>query len=184
MRSPHHQFRIALAGLFAALAFVLGRMPRPPGVECVTFSVFVAGYVGGAFVGGVCGAILTILQITFGGGANIILAMAQLVGFSTAGAAGHWVAGRPPSFGVLGLTGVALTVWYELLVNLALIPGSGLSAYQIFAAGALFSLAHILNNAVVFGVGRYLLFALERHPAFAAFRRSCALEAGAGLKPV
>ncbi|MBI3892048.1 MAG: hypothetical protein HY303_11030 [Candidatus Wallbacteria bacterium] len=184
MRSPHRQFRIALTGLFAALAFVLGRMPHPPGVECVTFAVFVAGYVGGAFVGGVSGAILAILQITFGGGANPLLATAQLIGFSTVGAAGHFVGRRRLLPGAMGLLGAALTAWYQLLVNLSLIPGSGLPAWEIFAAGAGFAVAHILCNAVVFEVGRFLLLTLERHPAFIAYRKSCMLPDGTDLKPV
>jgi uncharacterized membrane protein len=175
MNGSSRQHRIALTGLFAALAFVLGRLPHPVNVECVTFIVFVSGYVGGTLVGSACGAILTILQLIFGGGGELILASAQLVGWMTTGAVGSLFSSKVPRPGVLGLVGLALTAFYEILTNLALMPSTGLTLEQLVAGGAGFAFVHLLNNVLVFEAGRFLLLVLERHPAFVLMRRSTAV---------
>ncbi len=176
MSVSQRQLHIALPGMFAALAFVLGRIPRPPNLEFVTFTVFAAGFIGGSRVGAATGALVALLQFTFGGGGSFFLMGAQIVGWAVTGAIGGRFAGHVPRIGVLALLGALVTIWYQLLVNLALVPGSGLTIQQIFIPAIPFAAPHVLYNAVLFELGRFLLQTVERHPTIRHFRRLEAAE--------
>lgn len=171
------QARIAATGLLAALAFVLSLPPRPPGVELHTFVVFASGQLAGVGTGVRVGILVALLRMMFGGGGNPLLALGLAIAWGAIGAAGGLFprAARRPF--VLGALGALLTLFYQLVVNLSLVPGSGLSLHYYLVSGIGYIGVHVANNACVFEAGRFLLESVESHPAYRQFRAGMRLDA-------
>lgn len=148
--------RIALGGLFAALAVVLNHLlAAVPNVELTSLTLFVAGWCLGASLGSAVGAAAAVaLSLTnpLGPPGPLLLA-AQVVGFAAWGVIGG-VGGRfgvrsAPALGAIGFGG---TLLFQVLVNLSLVPASGLPLHQVLAAGIAFTIWHLLYNALIFSV--------------------------------
>ena len=163
--------RIALAGMFAGLAWGAGYVESIPNFELQTVMLFAGGWALGPFGGAAAGAVGAFLFSAFnpyGSGLMYpLLLVSQMLGMALAGAVGGVVGGLgivppvPRWIAVVG-SGIVVTLLYDLLTNVA----SGLAFGQLRAtliAGAGFSLFHIATNAVLFAsVGVLLVRALER----------------------
>ena len=163
--------RIALAGMFAGLAWGAGYVESIPNFELQTVVLFAGGWALGPPGGAAAGAIGAFLFSAFnpyGSGLMYpLLLISQMLGMALAGALGG-VVGRigiarpvPRWIAVVG-SGIVVTFLYDLLTNVA----SGLAFGQLRAtliAGAGFSLFHIATNLALFAsVGMLLVGALER----------------------
>lgn len=151
-------------GLAVALGYLLSGVPN---VELVSFTVFASGFVLGAWRGAVVGALA--MAIYSGGsphGSGLAvppLYAGQILGAAFAGALGAaarvlWGRGRlhPVLGGLAGAgIGLAATLVYQVLVILGLaaaMPEARTGFVAAIASNALFSLVHLLSNAVVFAV--------------------------------
>jgi hypothetical protein len=156
--------RVARIGVGAALAVALAYATAPvPNVELLTLTVFLVGYVGGAFEGVVVGFIAAGVYSTFnpwGAAAPPIIA-AQMLGQIFSGvagcAAGYLRLAKPRvwwSYAMFALLGVGVTLVYDVLVTLAGIWlfGAGEGLLVVLVAGLLFSLVHLISNAVLFAL--------------------------------
>ena len=163
--------RIALAGMFAGLAWGAGYVESIPNFELQTVVLFARGWALGPLGGAAAGAVGAFLFSAFNPyGSGLLyplLLVSQVLGMALAGALGG-VVGRlgiarpvPRWIAVVG-SGIVVTFLYDLLTNVA----SGLAFGQLKAtliAGAGFSLFHVATNAALFAsVGMLLVGALER----------------------
>ena len=123
--------RLALAGMFAGLAWGAGYVESVPNFEFLTVLLFAGGFVlgpaWGAFSGGL-GAFLFSAVNPYGSGLAVPLVLAaQVAGMAFAGAVGGFLgraplAALPSPFlraAVVVAAGVGVTVVYDLLTNLA-----------------------------------------------------------------
>lgn len=158
--------KIALMGILIALAIAL-KVPilSIPNVEFFTFIVFSAGYLLGIYAGVLAGVISMSIYTTFVtpyGLPPLPIAFAQVFSMAIIGFGGGLVSksagmvfdrdshSRTISTIILmGISGLVLTLIYDLLTNLA-------SAYvvgqflPVMMAAVPFALIHILSNVVIF----------------------------------
>ncbi|MEO6462001.1 MAG: hypothetical protein ABIP29_02910, partial [Candidatus Eisenbacteria bacterium] len=166
--------RLALAGMFAGLAWGAGYVDSIPNFEFLTVILFAGGFVLGPLGGALAGALGAFLYSAinpYGSGLAVpLVLLAQVMGMAIAGAVGGFV-GRAPLAAVpskLGraaivvAAGIAVTLVFDLLTNLASAILFGPLVPTLIAALP-FSLVHVGTNAVLFaGAGVALLGALER----------------------
>lgn len=144
---------LAVAGGLALFAF--------PGVEVVTATIFLAGFMLGAMRGFVVGVIGEFLYTFFNplGPALPPVMIAQIAGMALSGIAGGFTAKlfatRFPPIPVFTALGIFLTLLLDLATTLAF----GLSINQTFAGflgavtlGAPIYLTHLATNTLVFSV--------------------------------
>ena len=161
--------RLALAGMFAGLAWASGYVESIPNFELLTVIVFVGGWVLGPAWGAIPGALGEFLFTAINpyGLAHPLVVASQVIGMALSGVAGG-VLGRAGMtnprmrwIAVL-LAGIVITFVFDALTNLA----SGIAYGQMATTLKLaipFALAHIGTNAALFGtVGVLLVNALER----------------------
>ena len=151
--------RIALAGLLSSLAVALGYLLTAiPNVELMTLTVFVSGALLGARGGMLVGVVsMLIYSIANPMGAAIpLVTVSQVAGLGIVGAAGAaapsirrvWK-GRAVRNIIFAGTGLLLTIAYDFLTNLALGLSMG-TVVVVLATGLLFSVVHVVSNALIF----------------------------------
>ena len=161
--SEHNRLKaLVLTALFAGTAAAGGYiLMAVPNVELITAILFLAGYVLGVLRGLTAAMVAGLLYFGLNpqGGLFPPLLAAQLTGMAAAPLAGSLVAGIPMqgwrlSF-ILGLTGMAVTIWYDLLTNLAFPLAVGFDVRGIIATlilGIPFAVVHIGSNAAIFAI--------------------------------
>ena len=170
--------KLALMGVLIALAIVL-KLPllSVPNVEFFTFIIFSSGYLLGMIEGGLVGIISISIYtslVTPYGLPPLPIALAQIFSMGLIGFAGglafklNVVAlDQNSSLGlffpvfVMGVSGLVLTVIYDLLTNLAsaLVVGQFL---PVMVAAIPFALIHILSNVAIFAILAPLVMKLSR----------------------
>jgi len=151
--------KIALAGLLSSLAVALGfLLMAVPNVELITLVVFVSGSIlgvrGGALVGVVTMLIYSVANPM--GAAIPLVTVSQAAGQGVVGALGATApmlrrvsTRRVARNAVFAAVGVAVTLQYDLLTNLALGVSVG-SVLPVMAVGLVFSLIHFVSNGMIF----------------------------------
>jgi energy-coupling factor transport system substrate-specific component len=170
--------KLALMGVLIALAIVL-KLPilTIPNVEFFTFLIFCSGYLLGMMEGVIVGiismAIYTTL-ITPYGPPPLPIAVAQITSMALIGFAGGFVSKFiPASFTqkphsrsiiailVIGISGLVLTLIYDLFTNLASAFVVG-QFWPVMIAGIPFALVHIASNVIIFVVLSPLLLGMSK----------------------
>jgi hypothetical protein len=171
--------KLALMGVLIALAIAL-KLPilSVPNVEFFTFIVFSSGYllgmIGGAVVGIISMSIYTSFVTPYGL-PPLPIAFAQVLSMASIGLAGGLAfrlfrSAFRPDFHfrtiavilTMGMAGLVLTVFYDLLTNLATAFVVG-QFWPVMIAAVPFSLLHILSNVVIFIVLSPLLLKMARY---------------------
>lgn len=162
--------KIALAGLLSSLAVALGFLfLAVPNVELMTLIVFVSGGLlgvrGGALVGMVSMLIYSVANPM--GAAIPLVTVSQVIALGIVGSAGAMgprlrraCRGRVTRNAAFAALGVAVTVQYDLLTNLALGISVGAVA-AVVAGGLLFALVHFVSNALIFFFLADVLLSIE-----------------------
>ncbi|UCF78716.1 MAG: hypothetical protein JSW03_00100 [Candidatus Eiseniibacteriota bacterium] len=155
-----------MSSLAVALGFLFLAIPN---VELMTLTVFVSGGLLGARGGALVGAVSMLIYSVANpmGGAIPLVTASQVVGLSivgAAGVAGPWVrrtlTARVARNAVFAALGVALTLQYDLVTNLALGVSVG-SVAAVVAGGLVFAAVHFVSNALIFFFLADLLLSLE-----------------------
>jgi energy-coupling factor transport system substrate-specific component len=160
-RSPLFITRIAA---FTAIGVVVGlALAAVPNVEGVTAVCFIAGFLLGPLAGFFCGALTETLFAGFhpmGSSIGFTL-LAQVLGMSITGIIGG-IAGRFCGVGsstrkaiTIVMMGVAATIQFDLLTNLAYVIMAGFSfsqAFLVYAAALPFAVIHLISNLLVFAI--------------------------------
>ena len=146
--------------MFAAVAATVGYiLMSVPNIEGVTAVLFVAGYVLNFRLGVLAAVIAALLYFGLNpqGGMFPPLLAAQVLGIAAAPIAGATLRSLKRSYPILylylGLSAVIVTIWYDLLTNIAFPLSAGFDFRGIMvtlAAGIPFSLIHIAGNTAVF----------------------------------
>jgi hypothetical protein len=157
--------------LLVAACLTVAYAPRPPDFELQTLGIFGAGILLGARDGALVGAVTMLVYSLLNpyGPAHPVVTVAQLVGQIPAGIAGGvfgalGVQGRTLFVreAVLAACGFLLTLWFDLVTNLA--TGFLMGPVRaVLLQGIPFALWHIGSNV--------LLFALLGAPLAAVFGR-------------
>jgi hypothetical protein len=170
--------KLALTGVLIALAIAL-KLPilSVPNVEFFTFIVFSSGYllgmIGGAVVGIISMSIYTSFVTPYGL-PPLPIAFAQVLSMALIGLAGGLAfrlcrsAFRPDFYLrtaavilTMGMAGLALTIIYDLLTNLATTVVVG-QFWPVLIAAVPFALVHIVSNVAIFVVLSPLLLKMTR----------------------
>ncbi len=152
--------RLALTALFIALAVAVGYGGSVlPNVELVSLTVFL----GGVATGAVSGILIGVAAELIFSGINplgptfpLVLA-AQLAGMGLFGLAGGTLGRHMLRLGaiarvtVLAVTGLALTLFFDVITNLGLGVHLG-PVWATLAGGLAFAVVHIISNMLVFAV--------------------------------
>lgn len=186
--------RLILAAIFMALGLAGGlAFFAVPGLELMTATVFLAGFMLGAARGFIVGGIAEFLYTFFNplGPAIPPLMLAQIAGMAVSGFAGGCLArlfpDRLPPLPAFAVLGILLTLLFDFATTLAF----GLSINQtwegFFAAvtfGAPVYLTHLATNGLIFSL---LVPILARHlltlAVFQSFARPPASLAARKSKP-
>jgi hypothetical protein len=170
--------KLTLMGVLIALAIAL-KLPilSIPNVEFLTFVVFSAGYLLGIIEGMLVGVISMSIYtsvITPYGLPPLPIAFAQILSMALVGFGGGLVSkfsfaalcqslpsGLIPPLLVMALSGLILTVIYDLLTNLATAFVMG-QFLPVMLAAIPFALVHILSNVVIFVVLTTLLLKVSK----------------------
>lgn len=157
-RPPLTSRRLAYMALLTAACLAGAYMPRPPDFEFQTLGIFGAGVLLGSRDGAVVGALTMLVYSLMNpyGPAHPLVTLAQVLGqvpagiagglFAAAGLHARQVAVRGAALGGLAL---ALTVWFDLVTNVA----TGLVVGQmrvVLLQGILFALWHSVTNVLLF----------------------------------
>src|SRR5512136_2283647 len=127
-RPPLTSRRLAYMALLTAACLTGAYAPRPPDFEIQTLGIFGAGVLLGSRDGAVVGALTMLVYSLMNpyGPAHPFVTLAQVIGQMAAGAAGGWFAamglhGRRVAVRsvVLGGSAVGLTLWFDLVTNVA-----------------------------------------------------------------
>ncbi len=156
---------VAYAGIFIGTGVALGYLLAAiPNVELVTATIFIAGYLigkgGGTLVGILTFGIFSSLNPY--GMPPLPLLFTQILAGGIIGFTGGFIKGRWEGIISFTLSGVFLTLFYDIITNASgyfLFPQKNtFIAYMI--AGIGFSGVHILSNGVIFPT---LLFPLTKN---------------------
>lgn len=163
--------KISLTGIFAVIIYGLGKVLSPiPNFELVIFTVFLSGVTGGCWVGVMAGFLGMMLHSIFNplGVPVITVLLGQVIGASMVGLAGglyakrfraaesgYW--SRLTGMMEMGAVGLVLTVVYDLVTTLALIPVLQLPAHCIFLQGTVYYLFHLASNTFIFSTAGRLI---------------------------
>ncbi len=153
---------VARVGVFAALAFGINTpFLAIPNIELFSFSLFLSGLYLGKSGGTATALVAGIIFVFFNpNGAQPILAigLVQLFGFLLFGFIGGLL--RPAilkkdnikiTVALLLVSGLVLTLWYDLTTNLAFAYIFG-PFWPALVAGLGFSIIHTVSNTVIFGI--------------------------------
>jgi hypothetical protein len=170
--------KLTLMGVLVALAIVL-KLPilTIPNVEFFTFIIFCSGYLlgmtGGVIVGVISMSIYTTL-ITPYGPPPLPIAIAQITSMALIGFTGGFVSEfipasftqKPHSRSIIiitaiGISGLVLTLIYDLFTNLASAFVVG-QFWPVMIAGIPFALVHIASNVIIFVVLSPLLLGMSK----------------------
>lgn len=165
--------KLAWSGVLIALAIV-SKLPilSVPNVEFFVFIVFSSGYLLGIGEGMIVGIISMSIYtslITPYGLPPIPIALAQIFSMALAGFAGG-LAKRLRLISTfysflpylsMGIAGLALTITYDLLTNLAVAYVMG-QFYPVMVAAIPFAAIHILSNFIIFIVFTPLLLKMSK----------------------
>ena len=145
-----------------ALALGIDLLTAPlPNVELLSLTIFLGGAATGPLAGCFIGGVTELIHSTLNplGPAFPLVFVGQLLGMGTVGWAGGKFGpqvarlGRVASIAALAGLGFVLTVFFDLLTNLALGIHLG-PVLPTLAGGILFAIAHIVSNTFVFaGLG-------------------------------
>jgi hypothetical protein len=165
--------KLAWAGVLIALAIVL-KLPilSVPNVEFLTFVIFSSGYLLGIFEGMMVGIISMSIYtsiITPYGLPPLPIAAAQILSMAVTGFAGGLISRLGLlkllesflPYLIMGLLGLALTVVYDFLTNLAVAYVMGQFA-PVMIAAIPFVAIHLLSNFVIFLVFTPLLLKVSQ----------------------
>jgi len=145
-----------MAGVAATGGYLLAALPN---VEIMTAVLFTAGYAVGRSLGVLSAVVASLIYFGLNpqGGLFPPLLAAQILGMSAAPLAGaswhRWAPAGWPRHLLLGAIALTLTLWYDLLTNLAFPLAVGFDKKGILltlAAGIPFSAIHIASNALIF----------------------------------
>jgi hypothetical protein len=151
--------------VLTALCIAIQLTPRPPNVEFTSLIVFVAGAVLGVSFGAGLGVLVMFINgfASPYGAAGIILPF-QLIGMVVVGVGGGlYKRSRHGSYDVQSCTeaavlGAFLTLVYDVVTNFGFAVTYVLVGQPVFLAfisaivsGAVFSVVHVVSNAVFFG---------------------------------
>lgn len=160
--------KIALMGVMIALAIAL-KLPilSIPNVEFFTFIVFSAGYLLGIYAGVLVGVISMSIYTTFVtpyGLPPLPIAFAQVLSMAIIGFGGGLVSrsaatvlDRNPrsramsAIVLMGISGLVLTLVYDLLTNVATAYVVG-QFLPVMIAAMPFALIHVFSNVIIFVV--------------------------------
>ena len=157
--------KIVLIGLFAALTVVVGYvLLAVPNVELVTATIFIGGYLLGPYAGcaiGTVGEFLYALVNPLGMSSPPLL-VAQVLSMAIVGLIGGWFGQRkfwpensPLRFLIFAVTGVVLTLVFDILTTLSFAPFvAGWNIKKIvviFFSGVPFYITHWIVNFIIFG---------------------------------
>jgi len=157
-------------GLFVALALALGfALAHIPNVELITLTIFISGCLLGRGKGVVVGGVAMALFAIFNplGPTVAPVALAQVVGMGFVGFSGGIIGSRMKAFKsswvrgtFLAVGGFSLTLFYDILTNLAVALAFGLWErwYAVVIGGITFSLIHIVSNTLIFALVGGTLF--------------------------
>lgn len=156
---------LSLCAIFVSLAVALGfALVHMPNVELITLVIFSSGYLMGARRGFFIGLLSMGLFTTFNpmGVPVALVALAQVGGMAAIGLVGGmargWLA-QGLLWAKLTLLGLACTVFYDLITNVAMAISAGLISQllSVLAAGVAFSVLHMVSNIFIFvTVGPFL----------------------------
>jgi len=171
--------KLAWSGVLIALAIVL-KLPilSVPNVEFLTFIIFSSGYLLGIIEGMIVGIISMSIYtslITPYGLPPLPIAMAQILSMALVGLSGGLVKrfrlistfNSFLSYLSMGIAGLILTVFYDLLTNLAAAYVMG-QFYPVMVAAVPFAAIHIISNLVIFIILTPLLLKMSniQHAGF------------------
>lgn len=152
-----------LLGLFAGTAVGGGYLlAGVPNVEVMSLVIALAGVVLGPVAGAAAGALAAAvysLASPYGLPAPLLLA-AQMAGLGAAAPLGRLAAGRRPGAGTArplsavaraAAGGLAITMVYDVLTNLAIVGMLDLPTRVVLAGAAPFFLIHAASNVAIFG---------------------------------
>lgn len=153
---------VARVGVFAALAFGINTpFLAIPNIELFSFSLFLSGLYLGKTGGAATALVAGLIFVFFNpNGAQPILAigMVQLFGFLLFGFCGGlvrpWILKKDNvklTIAVLLVSGMVLTLWYDLTTNLAFAYIFG-PFWPAFIAGLGFGIIHSVSNTIIFGI--------------------------------
>lgn len=152
--------RIALAGLFVALALGIDLLTAAlPNIELLSLTIFLGGAATGPLVGCFIGVAAELIHSFLNplGPAFPLVFAGQLLGMGVVGWAGGTFGprvarlGRVASIAALAGLGFILTVFFDLITNLALGVHLG-PVLPTLAGGILFAIAHIVSNTLVYAM--------------------------------
>ncbi|HEX7401360.1 MAG TPA: ECF transporter S component [candidate division Zixibacteria bacterium] len=165
--------KLAWSGILIALAIVL-KLPilSVPNVEFLTFVIFSAGYLLGMMEGMIVGIISMSIYtsvITPYGLPPLPIALAQIFSMALIGFAGGLIYQMRLlklfksifPYLIMGLLGLALTVIYDLLTNLAVAYVMG-QFIPVMIAAIPFAAIHLLSNFAIFLVFTPLLLKMSQ----------------------
>jgi len=156
---------LVLCATFVSLAVALGfAFVHVPNVELISLVIFFSGY----FLGSRRGLLIGLLSMSLFTTLNpmgipmVPVAMAQICSMAAIGLAGGifrtWVS-RTFAWLRLAIAGLACTLFYDLITNVAMALSLGLISklLSVLAAGLAFCILHIVSNLIVFAaVGPFL----------------------------
>ncbi len=173
-RLPLTSRRLAYMALVTAACLSAAYMPRPPDFEFQTLGILGAGVLLGARDGAMVGAVVMLVYSLMNpyGPAHPLVTVAQVLGQVPAGLAGGLFAAaglparrRAVRGAALGGLAVALTLWFDLVTNVA----TGLVVGQmrvVLLQGIPFALWHCGTNLLLFTLlGTPLVGVLGRYRA-------------------
>ncbi len=165
--------KLAWSGVLIALAIVL-KLPilSVPNVEFLTFVIFSSGYLLGMIEGMIVGIISMSIYtslITPYGLPPLPIAIAQIFSMALVGFAGGLVNrfrliltfNSYLPYLSMGIAGLALTVIYDLLTNVATAYVMG-QFYPVMVAAIPFAAIHILSNLIIFIIFTPLLLKMSK----------------------
>ena len=168
MRSPPTR-KLVLLIVLSALCVGIQLTPRPPNIEFTSLVVFLVGAVFGISFGATLGILVMLINGFFSpwGFAGFLLPF-QILGVILFGVGGSLYNRSKNGFFntqssvETAILGAFLTLLYDVITNIGvaltyLFVGTPIfpAFVSVFISGALFSLIHIISNAILFGLVFY-----------------------------
>ncbi len=163
--------KIAKMGILIALAIALNlALIEIPNVELISFVVFSSGYLVGLVEGGIVGFLSMFLYSVFNpfGMPTLPILLAQVTAMTWVGMAGGivaktgWLSGaRIVNCLAVGGVGLVLTLFYDLLTNLAVAYVAG-QLLPVLIAGTFFLLIHVISNTIIFALLAPVIYQIKR----------------------